>query len=96
MAQGVRDLALLSLWHRLQLQYGFNPWLRKFHMLWVHSLLPLQKKKRHIPESTVTPKPISQTKLSPFQFPPLVLTTLVAGTFSQWVRGGSGEIPIGV
>ena len=30
MAQWVKDLALPQLWHRLQLQLGFNPWPREF------------------------------------------------------------------
>ena len=34
-AQWVKDLALLQLWHRLQLLLRFYPWPRNFHMLWV-------------------------------------------------------------
>ena len=30
--QLVKDPTLLQLWHRLQLQLGFNPWPRNFHM----------------------------------------------------------------
>ena len=32
---GWQDLALPQLWHRSQLQLGFNPWLRNFHVPWV-------------------------------------------------------------
>ena len=35
MAQRVEDLALLQLWHRLQLQLRFSPWPKNFHMLWM-------------------------------------------------------------
>ena len=31
MAQWVKDLALLKLWHRLQLRLRFDPWHRNFH-----------------------------------------------------------------
>jgi len=30
--EGVKDLALLQLWLRLQLRYGFNPWTGNLHM----------------------------------------------------------------
>lgn len=36
-----QDLALLQLWHRLQLCHGFNPWPGSFHMLGVR---PKKKK----------------------------------------------------
>ena len=55
MAQQVEDLALslrecyllpglglLPLWHRAQLQLGFSPWLRTFHV----PLVPPKKEKR--------------------------------------------------
>ena len=32
---GLKDPALLQLWHRSQLQHGFNPWPRNLYMLWV-------------------------------------------------------------
>ena len=32
MAWWGKDIALLQLWHRLQLWLGFDPWPRKFHM----------------------------------------------------------------
>ena len=35
---GLKDLTLLQLWHRLQLQIGFNPWSWNFHMQWVWPL----------------------------------------------------------
>ena len=35
MAQRVKDSLVPQLWHRLQLQRGFDPWPGKFHMLWV-------------------------------------------------------------
>ena len=41
-AQGVKDPVLHWLWHRLQLQSGFEAWRRNFHMLWVW---PKKKKK---------------------------------------------------
>ena len=31
-AQHVKDLALLQLWHKLQLWYRFDPWPGDFHM----------------------------------------------------------------
>lgn len=31
-AQRVKDLALLELWHRLQLQHDFDPWPSNFHL----------------------------------------------------------------
>ena len=34
----------LQLWHRLQLQLGFDPWLGNFHMLQVQ---PKKKKKKN-------------------------------------------------
>jgi len=43
-AQWVNDLALLQLWHRLQLQFGFNPWPGNFHMPFVW----LKKKKKYV------------------------------------------------
>ena len=43
MAQWVKDLALLQLWHKLQLWFRFSPWPRNFHMPWVQ---PLKKKKK--------------------------------------------------
>ena len=33
--QQVKDLVLPQLWHRLQMQLGFDPWPGNFHMLWV-------------------------------------------------------------
>ena len=36
MVQWVKDPMLLKQWARLQLQYGFDPWARNFHMLHVH------------------------------------------------------------
>ena len=41
-AQWVKDLALLHLWHSLQLQLRFDPWSGNFHMLWIW----LKKKKK--------------------------------------------------
>ena len=35
MVQWVKALALLQLWHRLQLQLTFDPWPRNFHILQV-------------------------------------------------------------
>ena len=36
MVQQVKDLVLsLQLWHRLQLQLGFNPWPGIIHMSWI-------------------------------------------------------------
>ena len=32
---GLKNLALLQLLHRLQLQHGLNPWPKDFYMLWV-------------------------------------------------------------
>ena len=32
---GLKDLALLRLWHRSQLWIGFNPWPGNFHMPWM-------------------------------------------------------------
>ena len=40
--QWVKDLALMQLWCRLQLQLRFNPWPRNLHMLWVQ---PKKKEK---------------------------------------------------
>ena len=34
-AQRVKDLSLMQLWLRLQLQLGFDPWAGNFHMLGV-------------------------------------------------------------
>ena len=34
-AHGVMDPLLPQLRFKLQLWYGFSPWLRNFHMLWV-------------------------------------------------------------
>ena len=34
-AQGVKDPALLQLWHRSKLWLGFEPWPGSFHMPWV-------------------------------------------------------------
>ena len=42
--QQVKDLVLLQLQYRLQLQLGFNPWPRKFHMLQELCLPPTPKK----------------------------------------------------
>ena len=33
-AQWVKDLVLPQLWHRLQLQHGFDSWPGNFHMPW--------------------------------------------------------------
>ena len=41
MVHWVKDLVLLQLCHRFQLQLEFDPWPRKFHMSWVR-----QKKKK--------------------------------------------------
>ena len=35
---GLKDVVLLQMWHRMQLQLGFNPWPGNFHMLWVRTL----------------------------------------------------------
>ena len=43
LVQWVKDLALLPLWQRSQLQLGFDPWSRKFHMLLVQ---PKKRNKR--------------------------------------------------
>ena len=32
MVQRVKDLVLLQLWHRSQLQFRFNPWPENYHM----------------------------------------------------------------
>lgn len=42
-AQWVKELALLQLCHRLQLQLRFNPWTGNFHMPWMQ---PKKKKKK--------------------------------------------------
>ena len=42
LVQWVKDLALLQLWHRLQLWLGFSPWPENFQMLW---RWPKKKKK---------------------------------------------------
>ena len=42
--QGVKDLAVLQLWCRLQLQLGFLPWPRNCRMPWVQ---PKQTNKTH-------------------------------------------------
>ena len=42
-AQWVKDLTLLQLWHRSQLQFVFCPWPRNSHMPWVQ---PEKKKER--------------------------------------------------
>ena len=34
LAQWVKDLAFSQLWRRLQLQLGFDLWLRNFHLPW--------------------------------------------------------------
>ena len=34
-AQWVKDLALLQLWYKLQLQLCFDPWPGNFHMPWM-------------------------------------------------------------
>ena len=41
--QWVKDLVLLQLWLRLQLQLGFDPWPRNFHMPLVQ---PRKRKKK--------------------------------------------------
>ena len=43
-AQQVKDLALLQLWHRLQLQLGYNAWPGNVHRLRVW----LKKKKQRV------------------------------------------------
>ena len=43
LAQWVKDLVLLQLWHRLKLWLGFYPWPGNFHMPWVQP-----KKKSHV------------------------------------------------
>ena len=40
--QQVKVLALLQLWHRLQLWLGFSPWPKNFHRPWVQ---PKEKKR---------------------------------------------------
>ena len=42
LAQWVKDLVLVQLWHRSQLWLGFNPWPANFHMLQVR----LEKKNK--------------------------------------------------
>ena len=41
----VKELALLQLWHRLQLQLRFDPWPRNFHMprVWPKDLKNVSK-----------------------------------------------------
>ena len=43
--QWVKDLVLLELWCRLQLQLGFNPWPSNFHM---HGCGQKKKKKKKV------------------------------------------------
>ena len=50
LAQWIKDLVLLQLWHRSQLWLRFNPWPRNFHMLPV----PSQKKKKNTHTHTHT------------------------------------------
>ena len=40
---GLKDPALLHLWHRSQLWLRFSPWTGNFHMAWVQ---PLKKKEK--------------------------------------------------
>ena len=42
LAPWLKDPVLPQLWYRSQMQLGFSPWPRNFHMLWVR---PLKKKK---------------------------------------------------
>ena len=35
LSQWAKDLGLLQVWRRSQLQLGFDPWPGNFHMLWV-------------------------------------------------------------
>ena len=48
MVQWCKDLVLLQLWHRSQLQLRFDPWPGNFHMLWVQ----LKKKKTNKQKKT--------------------------------------------
>ena len=45
LAQWVEDPALSQLWHRLQLQLGFDLWPGNLHTQWVQ---PLKKKKKKL------------------------------------------------
>ena len=45
MAEWVKDSALLQLWYRLQLQCGFDPWPRNFHMPQFPPPTPKKRKK---------------------------------------------------
>ena len=48
MAQRIKELALLQLWHKSKLQLGFDPWSGNFHMLqiWPKNNPPPPKKKK--------------------------------------------------
>ena len=43
----VKDLVLLYLWHRLQLQFRFDSWPRNFHMLHGRRKRKKKKEKSH-------------------------------------------------
>ena len=47
MVEQVKDLALLRLWHRLQLQLRFDLWPRDVHMQWVQPKKPKNQKNLH-------------------------------------------------
>ena len=46
--QWVKDLALPQLWPRSQMRFGFNPWTRIVHVLWVQLKKAGKKKKKQI------------------------------------------------
>ena len=50
--QGVKDLVLLLLWHRLQLWHGFDPWPGNFHVLQVWVKKEKTKRKHYKKKQT--------------------------------------------
>ena len=72
MVQWIKDLALLQLWHRLQLWCGFDPWPWNFHMPQVQpkkfknknkkiSIFPLHDVSVRSPNPSVLLSPLCET-----------------------------------
>ena len=63
MAEWVKDLELLQLWHRSKLWLGFDPWPRNFHVPWVQPKKKEKKKEKKVLIRTIYFTSIRKAKI---------------------------------